>query len=269
MPVKVLIDPARLAAAPISWGVCEVPGWGHQMAPGRVLAEMRQLGLEATEAGPPGWLPDGAGARIVAGFVAADDLEPVERQAAWLRAHGATVLSLGAGGAEGGYEARTEPDEATWDAVRRVEEVCRRNGLTAAVHPHFGTRIEGAGDVRLLLEHTGAGVCLDTGHLMLGGADPTTIPVDRVALVHLKDLRADLATEVRQRRLGYREAVARGLFPPLGRGDAPVARVVERLEQGGYRGLYVLEQDCMLEADPPQGRGPIEDVRRSLEFLNA
>ena len=28
----------RLAAAPISWGVCEVPGWGRQLAPERVLA---------------------------------------------------------------------------------------------------------------------------------------------------------------------------------------------------------------------------------------
>ena len=30
----------RIAAAPISWGVLDVPGWGHQMAPERVLAEM-------------------------------------------------------------------------------------------------------------------------------------------------------------------------------------------------------------------------------------
>ena len=29
---------ARIAAAPISWGVCEVPGWGHQMSPNRVLS---------------------------------------------------------------------------------------------------------------------------------------------------------------------------------------------------------------------------------------
>jgi hypothetical protein len=31
------IESARIAAAPISWGVCEVPGWGHQMAAERVL----------------------------------------------------------------------------------------------------------------------------------------------------------------------------------------------------------------------------------------
>src|SRR5512133_1857695 len=48
----------RLAAAPISWGVCEVPGWGPQLAAAEVLAEMRALGLRVTEAGADGFLPD-------------------------------------------------------------------------------------------------------------------------------------------------------------------------------------------------------------------
>ena len=47
----------RLAGAPISWGVCEVPGWGRQLPPDRVLAEMAGLGLSATELGPLGYLP--------------------------------------------------------------------------------------------------------------------------------------------------------------------------------------------------------------------
>jgi len=46
--------PGRLAAAPISWGVCEVPGWGRQLPPERVPAEMADLGITATELGPQG-----------------------------------------------------------------------------------------------------------------------------------------------------------------------------------------------------------------------
>src|SRR5204863_1315935 len=74
---EVIFD--RVAAAPISWGVCEVPGWGLQLPPERVLAEMAALGLTATELGAQGWLPiDGAavrarldhyGLRLVGGFV--------------------------------------------------------------------------------------------------------------------------------------------------------------------------------------------------------
>jgi len=37
----------RIAGAPISWGVCEVPGWGYQLPAERVLGEMRSLGLAA------------------------------------------------------------------------------------------------------------------------------------------------------------------------------------------------------------------------------
>ena len=47
----------KIAGAPISWGVCEVPGWGYQLTADRVLREMREVGLMATELGPEGFLP--------------------------------------------------------------------------------------------------------------------------------------------------------------------------------------------------------------------
>ena len=95
----------RMAGAPISWGVCEVPGWGLQLSPERVLAEMAELGLKATELGPQGWLPlDGAAVRaeldryvlrLVGGFVPVAAHEPAERArraAAQLAAAGADVF---------------------------------------------------------------------------------------------------------------------------------------------------------------------------------
>ena len=47
----------RIAGAPISWGVCEVPGWGWQADSETVLSQVRQVGLVATELGPAGFLP--------------------------------------------------------------------------------------------------------------------------------------------------------------------------------------------------------------------
>ncbi|MDQ2951044.1 MAG: hypothetical protein M3R54_02140, partial [Chloroflexota bacterium] len=57
----------RLAAAPISWGVCEVPGWGFQIDRDRVLDDAVRLGMREIEAGPPGFLP--ADAREARAFV--------------------------------------------------------------------------------------------------------------------------------------------------------------------------------------------------------
>ena len=48
----------KVAAAPISWGVSELPAWGYRMTADRVLEEMKVVGFEATELGPPGYLPD-------------------------------------------------------------------------------------------------------------------------------------------------------------------------------------------------------------------
>ena len=47
----------RVGSAPISWGICEVPGWGAQLPVDRVLAEMVSLDLTATELGSIGYLP--------------------------------------------------------------------------------------------------------------------------------------------------------------------------------------------------------------------
>ena len=38
----------RIAGAPISWGVCEVPGWGYQLPADQVLRQMGEVGLSAT-----------------------------------------------------------------------------------------------------------------------------------------------------------------------------------------------------------------------------
>jgi hypothetical protein len=48
---------SRVASAPISWGICEVPDWGAMLPTDRVLGEMQGLGLTATELGAPGFLP--------------------------------------------------------------------------------------------------------------------------------------------------------------------------------------------------------------------
>ena len=84
---------------------------------------------------------------------------------------------------------------------------------------------------------------------MVGGGDPLMLArsaTGRIAHVHLKDVKPALAGEVRAGRLGYADAVRAGMYVPLGAGGANVAEVVGTLEDAGYRGWYVLEQDRIL-----------------------
>ena len=285
----------RVAGAPISWGVCEVPGWGFQLAPDRVLAELAGLGFTALERGPQGFLPDdtqtrGAllarhGLRLVASFVPAvlhersrreAELEGVEEAARVLGEGGGEVLVLAAATGRHGYEAGAPLSEDEWRALFEGLEasarIAERHGLALAVHPHYGTVIEDGGQVGRLLEGSGVDLCLDVGHLAVAGADALEVArraEGRIRHVHLKDVDATFAERVRAREMGYHEAVRAGLYRPLGEGASRIRETVALLEASGYHGWYVLEQDVVLSAEPPPGAGPARDVERSLAFLRA
>jgi inosose dehydratase len=283
----------RIAGAPVSWGVIEVPDWGYQMPAERVLREAASLGLVALEAGPEGLLPrdpaevsdvlSGYGLSLVGGFVPAVLHEPdvrdeglafLERRAEFFAAAGADVVVLAAVTGSESYEEVAELDEGAWrvlfESLKTVEEICARHGVTVSLHHHYGTVIERDDQILRFLDGSEMGLCLDTGHLVIGGGDPVEIAglaADRINHVHLKDVNVGLAKRLAGRELDFREAAQKGAFRPLGEGDVDIGAVVNRLEASGYRGWYVLEQDAVVENEPPEGEGPVNDIRKSLRFL--
>jgi inosose dehydratase len=286
----------RLAGAPISWGVCEVPGWGPMLPVERVLSEMASLGLNGTELGAPGFLPDDPGElkqtlarhdlKLVGGFVplVLHESKPSTITRAHNLAHDAATL-LSEAGAEVFVlalvqdEAWTPPNDLDDQGWRRlaaqideVTSLVADNGLTVALHPHAGTLVERADQVQRALDLFDVGWCLDTGHLLIGGVDPVAFAHehgDRVVHVHLKDVDAAIASELRSGSCSLLEATSRGLFVPLGEGDARIGRVLDALNEHRYEGWLVLEQDTAITEDEPTvGSGPMLDQRRSIEFLH-
>ncbi|GAA4240942.1 sugar phosphate isomerase/epimerase [Actinomadura meridiana] len=284
----------RVAGAPISWGVCEVPGWGHQMAPGRVLAEMRDLGLAATEFGPDGFLPARAaeraallaehGLRPVGGFAplvlhdpGRDPLPAARRILSGFvmeRSNYALTLVLAAVHGLEGYDERPPLDAAGWCALLtnldRVAGLAAESGVRAVLHPHIGTMIESSAEVERVLDGSVIPLCLDTGHLLIAGVDPGELAAraaDRIAHVHLKDVDAALADDVRRGRTPYTDAVRTGVYRPLGTGDIDIRGIIGSLEDAGYDGWYVLEQDTVIDHEPAPGAGPRTDVRACVDFL--
>jgi inosose dehydratase len=283
----------RVAAAPISWGVCEVPGWGLQLPPERVLPEIAALGFEATELGPIGWLPlepvalqaqlDRYGLRLVGGFVPLvlheRDLGPTrteaERTARVLAAADAEMF-VAAVVMDAGWAMPGPLDDAAWrrltDHLAEIQELVAETGLQLVLHPHAGTLVEGEEEIERVLAATQVPLCLDTGHLSIAGVDPvefTRRHVERIAHVHLKDVDFGLAERFRSGELTLVEATQKGLFRPLGQGDAAISEVVELLERKGYERWLVLEQDTAITGEePPVGSGPVLDVQASVAYLN-
>jgi inosose dehydratase len=280
----------RIAGAPISWGVCEVPGWGYQLGADRVLKEMREVGLLATELGPEGFLPSEPaamasvlsehGLQAVGGFTPLllhvrdhDPVPDVDRILEGYVASGAKVLVLSAVTGSTGYDARPELDEAGWDTLLsnldRVAELAGDRRVRAVLHPHVGTMIEKGDEVQQVLDGSWISLCLDTGHLLIGGTDPAELArqaPDRIAHLHLKDVDSTVAAKVQSGRLTYSEAVGQGMYRPLGTGDVDVPAIVGHLRARGYNGWYTLEQDTIL-TEEPKNAGPVADVWTSAEYL--
>jgi inosose dehydratase len=283
----------RLAGAPISWGACEVPGWGIMPSVDRVLAEMAELGLKGTELGAPGFFPDDPeridelltrnGLELVGGFVALVLHEP-DLIGTIDEARRAASLIAGAGGEmfvvgvvqDMEWSRPRELDDDGWARLAQnlseIDAVVADQGLTLALHPHAGTLIETSEQVERAIEAVDVGWCLDTGHLTIGGVDPVEFARshgDRVVHVHLKDVDAEIAADFRTGRRSLVEATRNGLFLPLGKGDARVAEVMGALQAHGYDRWLVLEQDTAITGDEPTvAGGPMRDARESIAFLH-
>jgi inosose dehydratase len=280
----------RVAGAPISWGVCEVPGWGYQLAAEQVLPQMTEIGLVATEFGPDGFLPADAAAKAetlashglaaVGGFVPVvlhnpdhDPLPEIDRELDSFVAAGAGTIVLAAVSGLDGYDTRPALDAAGWRTLfgnlDRISARARERGVNPVLHPHIGTMVENREEVARLLNGSPVPLCLDTGHLLIGGTDPVELAKaapDRIAHAHLKDVDAGLAGRVRTGEITYTDAVRAGMYRPLGTGDIDIEAIIRTLEASGYSGWYTMEQDTILTG-PPEGEGPAADVRASVAYL--
>lgn len=140
-------------------------------------------------------------------------------------------------------------------------------GKTIAFHPHSGTYVETPSELDRFLEETGdfgLGICLDTGHDLVGGGDPpkTVARIGaRLRHLHLKDTDPRVLGEMRQNG-GMAGAIERRVFAPLGSGLLDLPGVLASLDEVGYEGWLMVEQDTAWE--PPLEAAAIS--RRVLDW---
>ena len=167
-----------------------------------------------------------------------------------------------------GFEAAAWKRFAT--GVEMAVARCRERGYEAALHHEPGTHIEAPWEISAALEYTSIGLCLDTGHLLLGGGDPLRALQDwgdRINHVHLKDARKSVVEDIIREEAPVAEIWHRHAFCRLGEGDLDVDAVLEYLRRH-YTGWLVVEQDVLPDPDRMSGR-PALDQRANREFLRA
>lgn len=156
------------------------------------------------------------------------------------------------------------------EGVRQAVDVCRERGYEPTFHHHAGTFVEAPEEIEALLDRTDIGLCLDTGHMLLGGGDPVQAVRDwgpRINHMHLKDARMSVIRRLIEDRAPMIEVWRRHAFCPLGEGDLDIDAVLDALRRSRYRGWLVVEQDML-----PDRNGlahAIGDQTRNREFLKA
>jgi inosose dehydratase len=164
-------------------------------------------------------------------------------------------------------------DADSWSsAVELLIELgqrCREFGLATVFHHHAGTYVETPAEIDQLCAATDPdliGLCLDTGHYYYGGGNPLDAVhryKSRIRHIHLKDVRPSVLESVRRDRIGYLDAVRRGVFCELGEGAVDFRSVLEELEKYGFHGWAIFEQDV----DPATGGSALASALRSREYL--
>ncbi len=130
--------------------------------------------------------------------------------------------------------------------LARAVDRCRERGYEPTFHPETGTHVEAPWEIERVLEISDVGLCLETGHIMLGGGDPLAVIrtwPDRINHVHLKDAVREVMRQIEADGAPVTEIWTREAFCALGRGDLDVPAVLDGLRGIGFTGWLVVEQD--------------------------
>ena len=123
---------------------------------------------------------------------------------------------------------------------------CRDRGYEPTFHPETGTYVEAPWEIERVLELADIGLCLETGHMLLGGGNPLAMLrawPDRINHVHLKDAVLRVMAGIVADGAPVTEIWSREAFCELGQGDLDVSAVLLGLAQIRFAGWLVVEQD--------------------------
>jgi inosose dehydratase len=297
-----------VAGAPVSFGAFEVTVGIDPHVPDAitVLDAVQRAEYHGIDLGPPGYLGEGdelrrrldsRGLHLAGGYVAMPFSEPARMPAAIDELHrllgifdsvrDAASVRPRPTLADAGSEARRRTpgrahddpslmlDAAGWsrfaEGVKRAAGLCRDRGYEPTFHHHGASYIETPEEIEEMLRRTDIGLCLDAGHLVIGGGDPLRAVADwgaRINHLHLKDVRRSVIDGVVAKDGLMMDFWREGAFCPLGVGDLDIDGVLRAIRDAGFSGWLVVEQDMLPRPDDPADRAA-RDQQRNREYLRA
>lgn len=284
----------RLAIAPIAWTNDDLPELGSENTFEQCVSEMALAGYEGSEVGnkypkDPVVLNKALHLRGLticnawfSSTLLSDGLDVTLKN---FKEHIDFIYEVGArvvGISEQGnsiqgkelpiFDAKPVYTDEEWELVRvgfnKMGEIANEKGMKLTVHHHMGTGVQTAEEVDKLMEITDPNLVhllYDCGHLAFSGDDYIEVlrkHVDRVAHVHLKDVRYEVIEDVKNNKYDFLTAVKNGSFTVPGDGTLDFESIFSILEDANYEGWMVVEA----EQDPAKAN-PLEYAIMAREFI--
>ena len=162
--------------------------------------------------------------------------------------------------------------DAQWDeltsGLEHLGAIADAAGMKLSYHHHMGTGVMTRADVDRLMASTDPALVhllLDTAHIAFAGDDPLELArahADRIGHVHLKSIRPEVVSRVREEGLSFQEGVELGVFTVPGDGAIDFRPILEVLADADYQGWLVVEA----EQDPNKAV-PLEYAGRARAHL--
>jgi inosose dehydratase len=290
----------RIANAPVSWGIYEFEGAAQKYTYQRVMDEIAETGHAGLELGPWGFLPTNPDTLraelekrhllLLSSFVPCNfaDARAIEEAEAHALKVGKLLAALGAvcivladdngkvpdlvrraGQRKGSVLTSDQWDVYAAGVNRVARKIFDELGLKVTFHHHCAGYVETADEVRNLLDRadvTLVGLCLDTGHWHFAGGDALACAKEygeRVRYLHFKDCDPAVRQKCIDQGLDYFQATREGVFCELGHGDVDFSGIIAAMENLGYDGWAIVEQDVLTD----DLEAPKRSAARNREYL--
>ncbi|MGD1822292.1 MAG: myo-inosose-2 dehydratase [Pleomorphochaeta sp.] len=284
----------KLAIAPIAWTNDDMPDLGSENTFEQCVSEMALAGFRGSEVGnkypknPEVLKPmlDLRGISICnqwfSSFLTTQSLDEVisdfNKQLDFLEAVGAKLI----GPAEQGnsiqgknlsvFDEKPIFSDKEWELVANglntLGKIAKDRGFKLCYHHHMGTGCQTIKETQKLMDMTNKDyvyLTFDSGHFAFSGEDPVkalSLFIDRVAHVHLKDIRQEIVKQVKEQKLSFLEAVRLGAFTIPGDGSIDFPAIFKILEENDYQGWMVVEA----EQDPAKAN-PLEYAIKARKYI--